>query len=79
MMFELNMAGTTYYKPTTEQRDILRLTGTSMYSRNLGGKVQWLSRDMELSAGREKFIDCSIVPARNISIVCAMSCNLTWT
>jgi hypothetical protein len=27
---------------------------------------------MVLSAGREKFIDSSIVPARNISIVCAM-------
>jgi hypothetical protein len=27
---------------------------------------------MVLSAGREKFIDRSIVPARNISIVCAM-------
>lgn len=43
-----------------------------MCSRNLGNKVHWLSRDMVLSAGREKFIDSSIVPARNISIVCAM-------
>ena len=66
------MEGTTYFKSTTEERHFLRLTGKCMCSMNLGDKVHWLSRDMVLSAGREKFIDCSIVPAGNISIACAM-------
>jgi len=48
------MEGTTYYKSTTEERRILRLTGKCVGNRNLGNKVYWLSRDMVLSAGREK-------------------------